>query len=107
MLEEAWTQVQSLLGLEGTAARTYFGKTADQLTHGDLASFFNLLVVAGNETTRNAISHGVLALTHHPDQRRQRSGHERHAAPQLMQRERAHVVAVHAHCALAHVVEAR
>ena len=28
-----------------------------------------LLVVAGNETTRNAISHALLALTEHPDQR--------------------------------------
>ena len=27
----------------------------------EIASFFILLVVAGNETTRNAISHGVLA----------------------------------------------
>jgi methyl-branched lipid omega-hydroxylase len=41
----------------------------DQLTHGDLASFFNLLVVAGNETTRNAISWGLLYLTQNPDQR--------------------------------------
>jgi len=29
-----------------------------------------LLVVAGNETTRNAISHGMKALTDNPDQRR-------------------------------------
>lgn len=40
-----------------------------RLTSGEVASFFILLVVAGNETTRNAISHGVLALSRHPDQR--------------------------------------
>jgi cytochrome P450 len=41
----------------------------ERLTSAEVASFFILLVVAGNETTRNAISHGVLALSHHPDQR--------------------------------------
>jgi cytochrome P450 len=41
----------------------------ERLTHQELSSFFILLVVAGNETTRNAISHGLLALTDHPDQR--------------------------------------
>jgi methyl-branched lipid omega-hydroxylase len=41
----------------------------ESLTPGELASFFVLLVVAGNETTRNAIAHGLLALTEHPDQR--------------------------------------
>jgi methyl-branched lipid omega-hydroxylase len=40
-----------------------------QLTPSELGSFFLLLVVAGNETTRNAISHGMLAITQHPDQR--------------------------------------
>ena len=40
-----------------------------KLTPAELGSFFLLLVAAGNETTRNAISHGMLALTDHPDQR--------------------------------------
>ena len=41
----------------------------EQLTPAELASFFILLVVAGNETTRNAISHALLLLTERPDQR--------------------------------------
>ena len=41
----------------------------DRLTSPEIASFFILLVVAGNETTRNAISHGVLALSRYPEQR--------------------------------------
>jgi methyl-branched lipid omega-hydroxylase len=41
----------------------------EQLTAGELASFFILLVVAGNETTRTAISHALVLLTEHPDQR--------------------------------------
>lgn len=42
----------------------------ERLSFDELASFFILLVVAGNETTRNAISWGLVALTDHPDQRR-------------------------------------
>ncbi len=42
----------------------------EALTTQEFGSFFILLVVAGNETTRNAISHGMKALTDHPDQRR-------------------------------------
>ncbi|MGQ0572974.1 MAG: cytochrome P450, partial [Pseudonocardia sp.] len=34
-----------------------------------LGSFFSLLLVAGIETTRNAIAHGLWLLTRHPDQR--------------------------------------
>ena len=41
----------------------------EKLTPQELASFFILLVVAGNETTRNAIAHGLWALTEHPEQR--------------------------------------
>jgi cytochrome P450 len=41
----------------------------EQLTPAELGSFFVLLVVAGNETTRNAISHALNLLTLHPDQR--------------------------------------
>ena len=41
----------------------------EQLTTAELASFFILLVVAGNETTRTAISHALNLFTHHPDQR--------------------------------------
>jgi cytochrome P450 len=41
----------------------------EQLTSAELASFFILLVVAGSETTRNAISHALVLLTGHPDQR--------------------------------------
>jgi len=41
----------------------------ERLTDQELGSFFVLLVVAGNETTRNAISHGLLALHDYPRQR--------------------------------------
>jgi methyl-branched lipid omega-hydroxylase len=41
-----------------------------RLTAQELGSFFILLVAAGNETTRNAISHGMRALTDWPDERR-------------------------------------
>ena len=41
----------------------------EMLTPAELASFFLLLVVAGNETTRNAIAHGLVALTDHPEER--------------------------------------
>ena len=41
----------------------------ERLTPDELASFFILLVVAGNETTRNAISWGLHLLTENPEQR--------------------------------------
>ena len=42
----------------------------ERLTRAELASFFILLVVAGNETTRNSISWGLVYLTENPVQRR-------------------------------------
>ena len=44
-------------------------RAEENLTPQELASFFILLVGAGNETTRNAIAHGLLALTQFPEQR--------------------------------------
>ncbi len=41
----------------------------EMLDDDELGSFFVLLVVAGNETTRNAISHGIHQLTLNPDQK--------------------------------------
>jgi cytochrome P450 len=41
----------------------------ERLTSAEIASFFILLTAAGNETTRNAISHGMVALTRYPEQR--------------------------------------
>ena len=41
----------------------------ERLTDAEIASFFILLCTAGNETTRNAISHGVVALSRYPDEK--------------------------------------
>ena len=40
----------------------------DNLTSDEFGFFMVLLAVAGNETTRNAISHGMLAFLDHPEQ---------------------------------------
>jgi cytochrome P450 len=40
-----------------------------RLTARELGSFFSLLLVAGVETTRNAIAHGLRLLTEYPEQR--------------------------------------
>jgi cytochrome P450 len=41
----------------------------ETLTFQEIASFFILLVAAGNETTRTAITHGIYQLDRHPDQK--------------------------------------
>ncbi|HYC00498.1 MAG TPA: cytochrome P450 [Candidatus Limnocylindrales bacterium] len=53
-----------------TSALLHAEVDGERLTDAEIGSFFVLLVVAGNETTRNAISHGMKALCDHPDQRR-------------------------------------
>ena len=46
------------------------GRIADEpLATEALGAFFRLLVLAGNETTRNALSHGMVALTEWPDEK--------------------------------------
>ncbi len=42
---------------------------SERLTQQELASFFVLLVTAGNETTRTAIAHALEVFTRFPDQR--------------------------------------
>lgn len=41
-----------------------------QLDDNDLLAFLTVLLVAGNETTRNAISGGLVALSRHPEQKK-------------------------------------
>ncbi|SPM42052.1 Cytochrome P450 [Mycobacterium numidiamassiliense] len=40
----------------------------ERLNRDQLNEFFLLLAIAGNETTRNTLSHGILALSEHPEQ---------------------------------------
>ncbi len=42
---------------------------SERLSQQELASFFVLLVTAGNETTRTALAHALVALSAHPDQK--------------------------------------
>jgi cytochrome P450 len=57
-------------GADITSKLMHADVEGEALTTQEFGSFFILLVVAGNETTRNAISHGMKALTDHPEQRR-------------------------------------
>jgi cytochrome P450 len=52
-----------------TSALVHSNIDGESLSPAEVASFFILLVIAGNDTTRNAISNGLLAFADHPDQR--------------------------------------
>jgi cytochrome P450 len=52
-----------------TSALIHADVDGERLSDQEIGSFFILLVVAGNETTRNAISHGMKALCDFPEQR--------------------------------------
>ena len=52
-----------------TSALVNTSVDGEQLSDEELASFFILLSVAGHETTRTGISHGIRLLAEHPDQR--------------------------------------
>ena len=53
-----------------TSALMHAEVDGKRLSPQEFGSFMILLVAAGNETTRNAISHGMKLLTDHPDQRK-------------------------------------
>lgn len=57
-------------GEDLTSALVNTSIDGQRLTDDEVASFFILLAVAGNETTRTAISHGLVAFRDHPEQRR-------------------------------------
>jgi cytochrome P450 len=53
-----------------TSALVHTEVDGEKLSHQEIASFFILLCVAGNETTRTAISNGVWALHEFPEQKK-------------------------------------
>jgi cytochrome P450 len=57
------------------------GADGEALTPSELTSFFILLLVAGNETTRNALSTGMIALSEFRDARRELI---EHPSPELL-----------------------
>ncbi len=57
----------------------------EKLTPSELASFFILLVLGGNETTRNAIAHGLHLLTVHPEQRQKWAADFEQVAPSAVE----------------------
>jgi cytochrome P450 len=80
VLFEAQTYVHQVAGMLAAERREHPGEDlfsslvnaevdGDRLTDSDIAAFFVLLTVAGNDTTSQTIRHGLKALTDFPDQR--------------------------------------
>jgi cytochrome P450 len=59
--DDVWTILSTVEVDTGDGGRTALSQT-------ELDFFFLLLIVAGSETTRNAVSQGLVALLEHPDQ---------------------------------------
>ncbi len=59
------------VAISGVDEETYarLQEEAAQLDDNDLLAFLTILLVAGNETTRNAISGGLIALSQFPEQK--------------------------------------
>src|SRR5262249_51156143 len=57
----------------------------ETITDQELASFFVLLAAAGNETTRNAISHGMKALSDNPAERHKWAADSEAVAPSAVE----------------------
>jgi cytochrome P450 len=79
VLREKFGHLHELMGALGSlrqaapaddlvTALSHANVDGESLTAVELARFFTLLVVAGNETTRNALSHALALFTAHPDQ---------------------------------------
>jgi cytochrome P450 len=71
-----------------TSALIHADLNGDGLTAQELGSFFSLLLQAGTETTRNALSHGLIFLTDYPEQKRRWAadydGHARTAVEEIL-----------------------
>lgn len=69
MMAEVSAHKRKHPGHDLTSALVTAELDGSQLTDQELASFFILLLAAGNETTRNAITHGLILLSENPEQR--------------------------------------
>ena len=64
-----------------TSALVHNDLGEEMLAPHEIAPFFILLAVAGNDTTRTAISHGMNLLSQNPDQRAHLAGRPRGRHP--------------------------